>query len=88
MLSSRGQPVSCAKGNQPTLELRNGFKEMEHQLARSVGSIDPLLQADQIDISGFEVSDRTIRSSLYTSLTGLDCIIPKACAHDSSHTFC
>ena len=27
------------------------------------GSIDPLLRADQIDISGFDVRDRTIRPS-------------------------
>ena len=40
-----------------TLKLRNGSKDMEHQLARSGGCIGPLLQADQIDLSAFEVLD-------------------------------
>ena len=30
---------------------------MEHQLASSGGSIDPFLQADQIDLSAFELID-------------------------------
>ena len=57
VLSSGCQPVFCALGNQSTLELRNGSIDMEHQLDRSGGRIDPLLQADQIDLSGFEVLD-------------------------------
>ena len=52
-------PFFFALGNQSALELRNGPKDVEHQLARSGGSIDPLLQADQIDLSGFYVCDRT-----------------------------
>ena len=57
MHSSRGQPVFCAKGNLPTLELPNGSKGMEYQLARSGGCIGPLLQADQNDLSAIEVLD-------------------------------
>ena len=57
MLSSGRQRVFCALRQQPTLELRNGSEDMEHQLARSGGCIDPLLQADQIDLSAFAVLD-------------------------------
>ena len=57
MLSSGRQPAFCALGNQPTLELRNGSKDMEHQPARSGGCIDSLFQVDQIDLSAFEVLD-------------------------------
>ena len=39
------------------LELHNGSKDMEQQLACGGGCIDPLLQADQIDLSAFEVLD-------------------------------
>ena len=42
MLSNGRQPVFCALGNQSALELRYGSKDMEHQLARSGGGIDPL----------------------------------------------
>ena len=38
-LSFASQPVFCALRNQPTFELRNGSKDMEHQLARGGGSI-------------------------------------------------
>ena len=44
----------CAP-NQPTFELRNGSKDMEHQLARSGGSIDPLIQADH-PVCGFRLT--------------------------------
>ena len=54
------QPVCCTLGNQSTLEMRNGREVMEHQLARSGGCINPLLQADQIEFSGLEVLDGLI----------------------------
>ena len=63
MLSSGRRPVFCALEDQPTLELRNGPEDMEQQLACGGGCINPLLQADQIDLSGFDVRDRTIRLS-------------------------
>ena len=43
---------------------------MEHLLAGSGGSIDSLLQADQIDLSGFDVRDPTLLP--FTSPLGLD----------------
>ena len=52
---------------------------MERQLARSGGSIDPLLRTDQIDLSGFNVRNRTILTLLpFTSQLGLDhTILPR-----------
>ena len=50
---------------------------MEHQCVSGGGGIDLLLQADQIDFSGFDVRARTIRLSCpFTSPLGLDHIIP------------
>ena len=57
MLSSCRQLVFCALRDQPTFELRNGSKDMEHQFACGGGCIEPLLQADQIDLPDFEVLD-------------------------------
>ena len=57
MLPSGRYPVFCALRDQPTFELRNGSKDMEHQLACGRGSVDPLLKADQIDLLAFEVLD-------------------------------
>ena len=77
VLPSGRQPVFCALGNQPTLELHNGSKDMEHQLACGGGCIDPLLQADQIDFPAFEVLDGfqqfLERSSRSIKLNGQGC---------------
>ena len=63
-------PSLVRRGNQPTLEIRHCSKDMEHLLADSGGSIDSLLQADQIDLSGFDVRDPTLLP--FTSPLGLD----------------
>ena len=57
MLSGGCQPVFCVLRDQPTFELRNGSKDMEHQLACSKGSIVPFLRADQIELSAFKLID-------------------------------
>ena len=35
----------------------NGTEGMKHQLARSGGCVDPLFQADQVNLSDFEIID-------------------------------
>ena len=47
-------------------ELRNGSKDMEHQLARSGGSIDPLIQADH-PVRGFRLPFWCRRAQNFTS---------------------
>ena len=55
MLPSEDRPVSCALRDQPTFELRNGSKDMEHQLVCRRDSIDPLIQADH-PVCGFRLT--------------------------------
>ena len=58
MLSCVDQSVFCALGDQAALEMRNGAEDMEHQLTCGGRRVDPLLQADQVDLSRVEVIDR------------------------------
>ena len=55
MLPSGDRPVFCALRDQPTFELRNGSKDMEHQLVCCGDSIDPLIQADH-PVCGFRLT--------------------------------
>ena len=57
MLSSVRQHVFSALRDQTALKMRNGAEDVEHQLACSGGGINPLIQADQIDLPAFEVVD-------------------------------
>ena len=58
-------------------ELRNGSKDMEHQLVRSGDCIDALLQTDQVDLSAIEVlagfQQFLERSSKSIKLNGQGC---------------
>ena len=56
MLSGVDQAVFGPFGDQATLEMRYGPEDVEHELS-SCCRVDPLLEADQIDLFGFEVVD-------------------------------
>ena len=57
MLSGVGQAIFGAFGDQATFEMRNGAEDMEHELSCGGCRVNPFLEADQIDLSGFEVID-------------------------------
>ena len=58
MLSGARQPVFGALRDQAALEMRNGAEDMKHELPGSGCCVDPLFQADQIELSCLEVIDR------------------------------
>lgn len=57
MLSSVDQAIFGALRDQAALEMRNGSEDVEYEFASGGCGVDPLLKADQIDLSGFEVID-------------------------------
>ena len=56
--SGRRNTVARALGDQPTLEVGDCSKDMEHQLASGRGRVDAFLEADQVDVVRLEVLDR------------------------------
>lgn len=57
MLSGVDQSIFGALRDQAALEMRNGPEDMEYEFASGGCRVDPLLEADQIDLSGLEVID-------------------------------
>ena len=57
MLSSVDQAIFGALRDQAALEMSNGPEDMEHEFTGRGCRVDPLLKADQIDLSGLEVID-------------------------------
>lgn len=55
MLSGVDQAIFGALRDQAALEMRNGPEDMEHELSGGGSRIDPLFEADQVDLSGLEV---------------------------------
>ncbi len=55
MLSSVDQAVFGALRDQAPLEMRNGSEDVEYEFASGGCRVDPLLEADQVDLSGLEV---------------------------------
>ena len=57
MLSSVDQAIFGAFRDQTALEMRNGSEDVEYEFASGGCRVDPLLKADQVDLSGLEVID-------------------------------
>ena len=49
--------VFGALRDEASLEVRDGPEHMEYEFASGGGCVNPLLKADQVDLSGFEVVD-------------------------------
>ena len=57
MLSCVDQAVFGALRDQAALEMSDGPEDMEDELSGGGCRVDPLLEADQVDLSGLEVID-------------------------------
>ena len=57
MFSSVDQAVFGALRDQAALEMRNGPEHVEYEFSSGGCGIDPLLEADEVDLSGFEAVD-------------------------------
>ena len=55
--SRRGDAVAGALGEEPSLEVRDGAEDVEHELAGGRGGVKTLLEADQVDATGLELVD-------------------------------
>ena len=55
MLSSVDQALFGALRDQAALEVCDGPEHVEYEFASGGSRIDPLLEADQVDLSGLEV---------------------------------
>lgn len=52
--SCSGNAVTGSLGDEPSLEMRDGAEEVEHELAGGRGGVEVLLEAHQVDNSGLE----------------------------------
>ena len=57
MLSSCCQTVFRSLGDQAALKMRDGSEDVEYEFASGRCRVDPLLKADQVDLSGLEIID-------------------------------
>jgi len=57
MLSGVDQAIFGALRDQAALEMRNGSEDVEYEFARGGCRVYPLLETDQVDLSGLEVID-------------------------------
>ena len=55
--SRRGDAVTGALGDEPSLEVRDGTEDVEHELAGGRGGIEMLLEADQVDAASLQAVD-------------------------------
>ena len=49
--------VTGALGDEPSLEVRDGAEDVEHELAGSRGGVEALLEADQVNAASLEIVD-------------------------------
>jgi len=57
LLAGRPQPILRALGDQPSLKVGDGTKDMKHQLAGGRVGVDPLLEADPMDAPALQARD-------------------------------